>query len=105
MNKTAPVLVGLALLGGGAMAFSGEDSSATSYQEAPTIYPSGYAHEEEEGAEDYNFDYKNTRSRASGDMDCADFGSQDEAQEYYEEDTSDPSGLDRDGDGIVCESL
>jgi hypothetical protein len=35
---------------------------------------------------------------------CPDYASQAEAQEAYEADTSDPNGLDRDGDGIACES-
>jgi hypothetical protein len=39
------------------------------------------------------------------DYDCADFGSQWEAQEYYDADPSDPSGLDGDGDGYACEAL
>ena len=40
-----------------------------------------------------------------GDYDCSDFSSQWEAQDFYEEDTSDPSGLDGDNDGVACESL
>ena len=39
------------------------------------------------------------------DLDCADFSSQEEAQAFYEQDLSDPSGLDGDGDGVACESL
>lgn len=40
-----------------------------------------------------------------GDLDCSDFGSQEEAQAELDRDTSDPNGLDADGDGIACESL
>lgn len=43
-----------------------------------------------------------------GDYDCADFSSQDEAQEFFEGEggpDDDYHNLDRDGDGVVCESL
>ena len=42
---------------------------------------------------------------AQGDLDCADFATQEEAQAVYNQDTSDPHGLDRDNDGIACEAL
>jgi hypothetical protein len=38
-------------------------------------------------------------------FDCADFASQEEAQAVLDQDTSDPSGLDADSDGIACEEL
>ena len=45
-------------------------------------------------------------SLALADMDCKDFGSQEEAQSYFEANgPGDPDGLDRDNDGIACESL
>ena len=37
------------------------------------------------------------------DMDCGDFSTQSEAQEYLLD--GDPHGLDRDGDGTACDSL
>ena len=43
-----------------------------------------------------------------GDKDCADFSSQREAQEFFEKQggpDEDFHNLDRDGDGVVCESL
>ena len=40
-----------------------------------------------------------------GDLDCADFASQEEAQAELEADPSDPNGLDADSDGIACEEL
>ena len=40
-----------------------------------------------------------------GDLDCADFDTQQEAQETLDADPSDPYGLDGEGDGIPCESL
>ncbi len=36
---------------------------------------------------------------------CSDFATQGEAQAVYDADRSDPNDLDRDGDGIACESL
>lgn len=49
-----------------------------------------------------------TRSYESGDRDCPDFSSQAEAQRFFIANggpTHDPHNLDRDGDGIACESL
>jgi hypothetical protein len=40
-----------------------------------------------------------------GDLDCADFATQEEAQAELERDPSDPHGLDADSDGIACEHL
>lgn len=40
-----------------------------------------------------------------GDLDCADFATQEEAQAVFDEDPSDPNGLDADSDGIACETL
>lgn len=82
MNKAIPLIAGVALLGGGYAL--GNNSNAETKQGSPLDY------------------YPASHSR---DMDCSDFATHKEAQEYYEEDTSDPSGLDRDGDGIACETL
>jgi len=42
---------------------------------------------------------------ASGDdYDCSDFETQSQAQAVYNQDPSDPHGLDREGDGIACET-
>jgi hypothetical protein len=42
---------------------------------------------------------------AQQDLDCRDFATQEEAQAVYDADPSDPNGLDRDNDGIACETL
>lgn len=40
------------------------------------------------------------------DYDCSDFSSQSEAQDFFDEqEPGDPHNLDRDGDGVACESL
>lgn len=41
----------------------------------------------------------------TGDLDCADFATQEEAQGVFDADTSDPNGLDADDDGVACEEL
>ena len=42
---------------------------------------------------------------AQQDLDCADLATQQAAQAVYNQNTSDPNDLDRDNDGIACESL
>ena len=39
-----------------------------------------------------------------GDLDCADFESQADAQAHYRNHPDDPDGLDRDDDGVACEN-
>lgn len=46
---------------------------------------------------------KPAAAQESGDLDCADFATQREAQAEYDADPSDPNGLDADSDGIACE--
>src|SRR5687767_7705666 len=43
--------------------------------------------------------------RINEDFDCVDFEFQEEAQEVYDEDRSDPYNLDPSGDGVACSSL
>lgn len=56
-----------------------------------------------------NDDPKTERSFSEyGDKDCKDFSTQAEAQRFFESEggpATDYHGLDRDGDGVVCESL
>ena len=67
--------------------------------------------ESEEGPEQGEDDPQNGESddsdggSGSDDLDCEDFNTQEEAQEVYEQDTSDPHGLDRDNDDEACETL
>lgn len=44
-------------------------------------------------------------STPTGDLDCADFATQEETQATLDADPSDPHGLDGEGDGVPCESL
>ena len=39
----------------------------------------------------------------TGDLDCEDFATQEEAQAVYNQDPSDPNNLDQDNDGLACE--
>jgi hypothetical protein len=41
----------------------------------------------------------------SDELNCSDFSAQEESQAVYDQDPSDPNGLDRDNDGIACETL
>lgn len=41
---------------------------------------------------------------SAADLNCSDFATQQEAQAEYDRDPSDPNGLDRDDDGIACET-
>lgn len=88
----AGVLAALAL-GGVAISNNGsDDQSASTYQAAAS-----------------DTDYSTTRTELSDgepDKDCSDFSSQEEAQQYYDDaGPGDPNGLDRDGDGVACETL
>jgi hypothetical protein len=42
---------------------------------------------------------------AQDDLNCEDFTYQEQAQAVFDQDPSDPNGLDADNDGIACESL
>jgi len=53
-------------------------------------------------------DPETTRDSSTGDYDCSDFSSQSEAQDFFEDEggpENDYHNLDRDADGIACESL
>ena len=47
--------------------------------------------------------YDEPETPTQGDLDCADFASQAEAQTVLDADPTDPNGLDADNDGIACE--
>ena len=80
----------------GFSAFFGESSSTSSTFNSSSSY-------------ERDSDYSTTRSNLSTgapDMDCGDFSTHAEAQDFYEsEGPGDPHGLDRDGDGEACETL
>ena len=54
-------------------------------------------------------DYSTTRTNLSNgevDKDCSDFSTHAKAQAFFEsQGPGDPHGLDRDGDGLACETL
>lgn len=62
-----------------------------------------------EGSYERTDDYSTERSYSTyGDYDCSDFDYQEEAQEFFESEggpDEDYHNLDRDGDGVVCETL
>ena len=55
--------------------------------------------------ETYPYNDGGSGGDGGGDLDCADFATQREAQAVLERDLSDPNGLDADNDGIACEEL
>ena len=88
MNTAGKVATGLAVAGLGIWGIS----SISSNNSGGTLQP--------------DTDYSTTRDASTGDMDCSDFSTHEEAQAYFESaGPGDPNGLDRDGDGIACETL
>lgn len=85
-----------------------EDVDEEPEEEEPEEEPA----EEEEPEEEPEDDESSSESDDSGsttgsgdDLNCDDFDTQAEAQEVYEQDTSDPNNLDGDNDGEACETL
>lgn len=79
---------------------STEDSSEDTADEGED--DSGSEDETDDGADSGSGD---DGSGSDSDLDCEDFDTQEEAQEVYEQDTSDPHRLDDDDDGVACEAL
>ena len=83
-------LIGVGLVGGGILLFT-NDSSSNSYDYQRYDDPST-----ERSYEEF------------GDYDCSDFSTQEEAQDFFEDEggpDEDYHNLDRDADGVACESL
>lgn len=53
----------------------------------------------------YDSNYSEERAPETGDLDCSDFSSQEEAQDVLDSAYGDPHGLDHDFDDVACESL
>ncbi len=88
MNTVGKIATGLAVAGAGVWGLS----SITSQESTPSLKP--------------DTDYTTARSASMGDRDCSDFSTQRAAQAFFNsEGPGDPHGLDRDGDGRVCETL
>ncbi len=87
-NTTRNIVIGVLIIAG---AILGWQSG---------IIPSSYTRSD---------DYETERSYGEyGDFDCDDFDTWGEAQEFFEDEggpSEDYHNLDRDGDGIACESL
>lgn len=94
MNTTGKVITGLVVAGLGVWGVSSLSSEDSGSSYTPT------------SSFQSDTDYTNTRSYSSGDRDCSDFSTHAEAQDFFENaGYGDPHGLDRDGDGIACETL
>ena len=53
----------------------------------------------------YDSNYSEERAPDTGDLDCSDFSTQEEAQDVLDSAYGDPHGLDHDFDDVACESL
>lgn len=84
-------LIGIGIIGGGIWWLSSSSNSSNSYPYERSDNPS-----QMRSYSDY------------GDYDCSDFSTQEEAQGFFEDEggpDDDYHNLDRDGDGVACESL
>jgi len=89
MDTTGKVIAGLAVAG---LGLWGVSSLSSSESEPNSLRP--------------DTDYTTTRSPSAGDRDCGDFSTQAQAQTFFENaGYGDPHDLDRDGDGVACETL
>jgi len=98
-KATSVVLVGAAIAGGIWLFGSSDTPSQEDKANIINAYNSGY---------ERNDDPIITRPSYTGDYDCSDFSSHSEAQDFFESEggpSNDPHGLDRDGDGLACETL
>jgi len=103
MNTTGKVLAGLALVGVGGIAGSALTSSDTS---SPSSRESAATVKVDTSSFNSNSDSQSARSAPVGDRDCGDFSTHDEAQAFFlKQGPGDPHNLDRDADGIACETL
>ena len=88
------ILIWIAIIGGGVWFLSSGNSPSSNTESE--YYPRSNDYSTERSYED------------SGDYDCSDFSTQDEAQEFFESEggpDEDYHNIDRDGDGVACESL
>lgn len=84
------------IIGGGIWLFSNDSDDSEEFNEN-----TGNIYERYDNPYEERFSY-------TGDYDCPDFSTQEEAQEFFESEGGpydDPHNLDRDGDGVACESL
>lgn len=93
----------LAIIGGGYFLFFANNTSSKN-----TTTPSSIIEPQSDIDYQRTDDYTTERSYdTTGDYDCSDFDTQEEAQEFFESEgvDEDPHNLDRDGDGVACETL
>lgn len=100
LKRISGVVLAIGVLGvGGWMVFD-EDDAVQPASTSRSGLLNGYSRDD---------DYSKERSYEEyGDMDCTDFDTQELAQEFFEEEggpDEDYHNLDRDGDGVVCETL
>jgi micrococcal nuclease len=99
MNTAGKVLAGLALVGAGGIAgvalTPSDATTPSTSQPATSIKTSTSGSNSQSG-----------RTAPAGDRDCADFATHAEAQSFFvKAGAGDPHNLDRDSDGVACETL
>jgi hypothetical protein len=89
------------------VSFGSQESAQAELERDPSDSSNLDADNDGIACEDYDYGTTGTSPQddAGGDLDCADFATQAEAQAEYDADPSDPNGLDADDDGIACEEL
>jgi len=87
--------------------FGSQESAQAELDRDPSDPSNLDADDDGEACETYPYDGGGSGGGGGddGELDCADFGTREEAQAEYDKDTSDPNGLDADNDGIACEEL
>jgi hypothetical protein len=86
--------------------FGSQESAQAELERDPSDPSNLDADDDGEACETYPYDDDDGGGGGGGDdgeLDCADFATQEEAQAELEQDPSDPNRLDADNDGIACE--
>jgi hypothetical protein len=88
--------------------FGSQESAQAELERDPSDPNNLDADNDGQACEDYTYGTSRESPQGgdpSGDLDCADFATQEEAQAELEKDPSDPNRLDADDDGKACEEL
>ena len=88
--------------------FGSQESSQAELERDPDDPSNLDADDDGIACEDYDYGGTGAGTQGAdsgGDLDCADFATQAEAQAEFDADPTDPNGLDADDDGKACEEL
>jgi hypothetical protein len=85
--------------------FGSQESAQTELERDPSDPSNLDGDDDGEACEIYDYGNGGGGGGDDGELDCADFATQEEAQAEFDKDTSDPNRLDADNDGKACEEL